>query len=522
MTNAKSDLSGDRTATRAQRNLAWAFLSAALLYHVTMVGVGWNRPIADFNPWRQSQTAIVAESFLESGPSLAYPVPVLGPGWSIPFEFPTYQALVAALSWLTPIPLEPSGRLVSLAAFYLALAGAAILLRKVLRVGPELPFVLALPLLAPTYISWSRAFSIESTALALGVWFLVAFHRWVAGPGLLSGMALISLGIMAGLTKATTFAGCLAATLPIAWMARRAGTAPVLSNIRGLLVTCILGYLIPVAATFLWTAYSDAVKASQPFTATLTSEALRTWNYGTLEQRLSVDTWRRFELFVGNLVIDRINVIFALICLALFPRWRWALLALAGLFILPPLVFTNLYFAHDYYWYANGLFVVLALGLAFAPLVSDPRVPLTAGILTCFLIFYQYRNAHASWYLPKQRTELSPALPLAQAINQQISANNYCVVYGFDWDPTLAYHSKRRMIMETAIHHGLALSEEPLSSTLDQAGRALLGGIAFVGESRNNRPFVEAQLAAAGLDRVPAYSDSFGTLYIPLKTPNTP
>ncbi len=487
-----------------------------------MVGVGWNRPIADFNPWRQSQTALVAESILASGPSLAYPVPVLGPDWSIPFEFPTYQALVAGLSWLTPITLESSGRLISLAAFYLTLVGAGVLLRRVLRVGPELPFVLALPLLAPTYISWSRAFSIESTALALGVWFLVAFHRWLARPAPLAGICLAFLGALAGVTKATTFAGCLAATLPIAFLLRRSGTAPALSHLRGFAITCVVAYLLPVAATFLWTGYSDGIKASQPLTATLTSEALRIWNYGTIDQRLSVETWRRFELFAGNLFINRINILFALLCVALFPRWRWALLVLAGLFITPPLVFTNLYFAHDYYWYANGLFIVLALGLAFAPLVSDPRVPLTAGVLTCVLVFYQYRNAHASWYLPKQRTELSPALPLAQAINQRLATDSYCVVYGFDWDPTLAYHSKRRMIMETAVHHGMALSEEPLASAVTRAGRTLLGGIAFVGDSRNNREFVEAQLAAAGMGREPVYADSFGSLYVPLQTAKTP
>ena len=40
-----------------------------------------------------------------------------------------------------------------------------------------------------------------------------------------------------------------------------------------------------------WNRHADAIKAANPATASLTSKALETWNFGTLHQRLDLSTW---------------------------------------------------------------------------------------------------------------------------------------------------------------------------------------------------------------------------------------
>ena len=500
---------GDRRAL-----LCIGFFLAALSYHGYNSAQGWDRPIADFNPWRQSQTALTAWYFLRDGFSLAYPLPVLGPPWSVPFEFPTYQWLVASLAATSGLPLESSGRAVSLAAFYVALAAVNVLLRDVFRLRHERFFVLGFLLLSPVYIAWSRAFSIESTALALSLWYLVAFHRWTTSPRPLAGLAVAGLGIAAGLTKITTFFvfGAAAAILlvaslglrPVAWRGRVGFVA----------ATGLLAFALPLGVTMAWVTYTDVIKASSPMTESLTSSALATWNYGTLSQRLSLNTWRQFELYGGNLVVSRYNLLFAALCLALYPgSWR-RVLVLGALFALPPLVFTNLYFAHDYYWYANGVFVLVALGLAFAPLVTKPTVPLAAGLIACVLIFYQYRNTYNSWYGPVQQRTLSQLLPLAGKIKELTPPDAYSIVYGFDWDPLLAYQSERRMVMQTVEHSRTPVTEPPLSDAIAEAGRSHLGAIIFVGERQAETDFVQAQLRALGISGPPAYADPSGILYL--------
>lgn len=500
---------GDRRAL-----LCIAFFLAALGYHGFHSVQGWDRPIADFNPWRQSQTALTAWYFLRDGFSLAYPLPVLGPPWSVPFEFPTYQWLVASLAASSGLPLESSGRAVSLAAFYVALLAVNALLRDVLHLRHERFFVLGFLLLSPVYISWSRAFSIESTALALSLWYLVAFQRWTASPRALIGLVLAGLGIAAGLTKITTFFvfGAAAAVLLVSSLGLRLAAW----RARGgfLAATLLLAFALPLGFTIAWVGYTDAIKASSPLTESLTSSALATWNYGTLSQRLSPATWRQFELYGSNLVISRYNVLLAALCLALYPgSWR-RVLVLGALFALPPLVFTNLYFAHDYYWYANGLFVLVALGLAFVPLVTRPTVPLAAGVIACVLIFYQYRNTYQGWYGPVQQRVLSPLLPLAAKIKELTPPDAYSLVYGFDWDPLLAYQSERRMIMQTVAHRRTPLNEAPLADAIAQAGRPNLGAIVFVGDSQGEIDFVRNQLRALGVSGAPAYADAAGAIYL--------
>ena len=78
-----------------------------------MLTRSWHASILDRYEFRQLQTALSIFWMQREGFHVDYLTPLFGPPWSIPLEFPTYQACVAGLSSLTGLPLEQTGRLVS-------------------------------------------------------------------------------------------------------------------------------------------------------------------------------------------------------------------------------------------------------------------------------------------------------------------------------------------------------------------------------------------------------------------------
>ena len=104
---------------------------------------------------------------LRGGPWLIYETPVLGPPWTIPFEFPLYQWTVAVLVWSTGMALDPAGRSVSIAFFLLTLWPTERILAALRVTLPCRLVILSLLVASPFYIFWSGTFLIESTALFL-------------------------------------------------------------------------------------------------------------------------------------------------------------------------------------------------------------------------------------------------------------------------------------------------------------------------------------------------------------------
>jgi hypothetical protein len=162
--------------------------------------------------------------------ALAYPTPVLGKPWSIPFEFPLYQWTVVVVSDATGMPLTQAGRAVSAGCFYLALPAAWLLLGRLGLGRSRRLVVLGMVVTCPLYVFYARAFLIETMALMFSLWFLHAFvtavERRSWGWLVVANVA----GVGAGLVKVTTFmlylmpAGIWAATWLWRARPRRDGT----------------------------------------------------------------------------------------------------------------------------------------------------------------------------------------------------------------------------------------------------------------------------------------------------------
>ncbi len=135
------------------------------------------RPITGHHGFRQTQTALTVSYFLENGFELNYKTPVLGPPWTIPFEFPYYQFLVLKTYDFTHFSLEASGRVISILHLIFSLFLTYFIFRA-LNFEVYTSGILAAGLLSnPHSLFWGQSFLIETSALALNLlFFLTAIH----------------------------------------------------------------------------------------------------------------------------------------------------------------------------------------------------------------------------------------------------------------------------------------------------------------------------------------------------------
>jgi MFS family permease len=502
-----------------------------LIVHFRLAAIGWGGPLLDEHGFRQCQTAISARYMLEDGFRLDYSTPILGRPWSIPFEFPLYQWIVAALVLATHMPFDQAGRLVSLIAFYLTLGATGFFLRHFFNDTERILIVLSLILASPIYIFWSRVFMIESLVLFLSMSFLacvLAALRRHDGR-LITAASL--LGVLAGLVKITTFlVFCAPAGLALmqAFFAERDSSLKRRALLYGGYGVGLFGPALVAAKK--WTDFADAVKSRNPLAGILLSSNLTRWNFGTLQQRLSPDTfvtWAR--LAVGPLV-GRWETLLLLPLAMVLTRpvlKKGTGLCLAG-FLAGPLVFSNLYYVHPYYWYANGVFLVILAGLNLVSLF-DLRVSKWAlRLLIIPVPFAFFYSQYAAADLPRQRSPRLRIQVLGNAVAAVTGKEAVLLTYGFDWDPSLPYYAGRRALMatETAAYRIDAKTHEPVDMEAMEAAIANLKGepvqaMAVAGPLRADTLFIAERTKRFGLAPSPIF-DSLDTAIYVTPAENTP
>ncbi|MDL2336146.1 MAG: hypothetical protein QFC55_08960, partial [Chloroflexota bacterium] len=122
-----------------------------VLFLVVVAGVIWfhlpslNQPLLELHSFRQTQTAWTALIFHQQGIDLFHPiVPVFGPPWYVPFEFPLFQAIGALVMDVGVAP-DLAMRSLGLASFILTMF---ILWRLVARLAGEVAGIVAVLALA--------------------------------------------------------------------------------------------------------------------------------------------------------------------------------------------------------------------------------------------------------------------------------------------------------------------------------------------------------------------------------------
>ncbi len=439
-----------------EHRLSLGLFACCLVLNLAVSSVGlWNTP-REIHEFRQVQTALTARSIQETGWSLAYPTPLFGPPWSAPMEFPLYQVIVATVAKLTGLALEPTGRLIALGFLYLALPACFGLAGLLGLAPPRRWLLLALILVSPVYLYYSRTFLIESTALCAAVWFLYSYLRALA-PGKNRWLAAaVLIGIVAALAKVTTLMVFLvvAAGATLWLMAAQWRQAPDRwAALRCTVLRALAATVPAVAIGSAWVRYSDTIKVSNPLSAFLASGPMAAFNFGSLAQRGSLEFWTRILHHTTTSVVGPFTLTVAIVFGLLLARGRRPTLLLISGFLTGPLVLANLYFVHDYYFYANGLFLLAFVALAWDQLLEAPGFSPPAKwsviLLSLALQFVAFLQA----YFPVQR-DPRQALPpeLGGVLAAATEPGDILLVAGLDWDAQVAYYSHRRAIMLTDVN----------------------------------------------------------------------
>ena len=436
-----------------------------------------NKPMLGPHSFRQTQTAISTYYMAQDASMFAdYITPVLGKPWRIPMELPVYQWITARCHNLTGISLDSSGKLISVFAWLACMAPIWLLLRTLRFSTPQVLLSVILLLSSPLYLFWSNAFLIETTGLLLAVSMVACAIRGHDRKCAWWLVAALGFGIAAIMCKATTWAvamglGGLMLVFREGWprwksfwkskAERRLGDALIPRDLLTLLASsCSL--ILPFFAGKLWLNHGDLIKSQNPFAREiiLANSAHQTkWNYGTMEQKLDPATWQQIwrhltdQLLVsfsgiGPLLIPLILVVGA--C-ASPKRIPVILIFLAG-FASGPIVFSNLYFEHSYYWCANGIWLLLAVGTALAGIWDFKQEKIGPQIIAVVLAMIVAASGFTAWtrdYFPILNSLPSRA-QIAEAwikpVQGIVPPDRTLLIVGNDWNPNSLYYAERRGI----------------------------------------------------------------------------
>lgn len=438
------------TAARNGFRVEWMIFSVGLVFSLYLLALSFGRPLLDQYSFRQTQTAISVYWLLKGGPWVAYQTPVLGAPWSIPFEFPVYQWLVAIAARLMPfLTLDDAGRVVS-EAFFIGT------LWPLWRIASHLPngrtqFLIGagILMLSPLYAFWARSFMMESAALFFAVWFIAAELDFFASPSA-SGVAEMTLtAVLAALIKITTFVGFSFAggLIAIFYLRRNFGTT---RSLRSLVhpAMCVFAVAASVVMLWLWVSYSDGLKSANLIGSLYTGKALEAWNFGSVAQRKSLDLLKVIAIRAPGEAVGSwlVALIFSVVAVIQLNRRQLAIyFAMLFLYVAPFFVFTNLHLVHHYYQFANSIFLVLALSYVAASLIKS--LPLATLGLLAILVggdLYAYSKDFANdLVLPNRQIQMM----LASDLRNATRPDEVVVGFGLQWSSEVPYYSTRRSLL---------------------------------------------------------------------------
>ena len=410
-----------------------------------------NQVPLDHHSFRQTHTALTSFWLVKNGFSFAYETPVAGPPWSIPFEFPIYQYIVALVSERTNYSLDATGRAVSFLFLALCLIPVRVIIKNLGLSSSVFYIFTALLFSSPLYLYWGRTFMIETTAVFFSVaaikYFIDLLKHNHSFKHALLFLILISLSI---LQKATTGLPVLAIMCCVYGLliVKEAGSLKrCIYNKKTFLAFVYFG--VPLVIGITWTLYTDQIKALNSLGVSLTSSELTQWNWGTLNQRLSFDLYR--EVILKRIFMQNISgaLGIAILLIGLFSNANKSIIAVSILMGLVPLfLFTNLHIVHTYYQTANVIFLIFAIAVSLGNLlnynVEKKIIVLAITLVMVVSNYFWFSVAYLAVTKTEYTRENSRDFGISEILKREIPVGKYFVAFGNNWSSTFSYLSERK------------------------------------------------------------------------------
>jgi hypothetical protein len=416
------------------------------------------QPLLEDNAWRQTQTALTSYWMLKEGWQLAYQTPVLGYPWQIPLEFPVFQTIVAFVVWLGDLPLDPTGRIVSL-AFLLACAWPAFQIARRLLLPPEAPwFFCALLWSAPIYIFNGRSFLIETAALFF-VFAAIpyAIDLRVARPNLFSGIAFAFLATLGMLQKISTAFPILFGLTLVLLVLRIREHGLRLPETRTLIIL-VLAFTIPVAVTLSWFHYAGSVRVKNQLIEN-NGSMISTWFGG---DRLHLHVLR--AIFWDRIMVQNAGGLLGICVLVLgillgSLKLRSTIVCGILFCFLTSIMFISHHYFVYYYLTANTLFLIGALAVALVSISFYNKRP-AAALLLCSAIvatnFYNYYYGYRKYVEKVLTPQNNTTLAVSDVVRRYTPRDSAIIVFGLmstgsvipisAWSSEIAYYSERKSL----------------------------------------------------------------------------
>jgi len=399
----------------------------------------------EVHSFRQTQTAWTIREFMQGNWSVLSPLPIFGPPWNTPFEFPLFQGFAAFLGNVISSQPDFAARLAGLISFQVSALLLAILIKRWFAKTASI-IALILYEFLPFSIQWGPSSLMEFTAVSLCLGSILladSFRRSQRLLFLLFATLLLSLGYMVKITTALPWSLVFAAavlapgtSLKFSWRWKiPAASAPI-----------ILALLAGTA----WTRIADTEKERNPITQQLVSSKLLDWNFGTWDQRLNPDSWIVIFDRFPSMGLGLSGLLVAIIIAGVSLQWNMRILAVLSVPLFSINVFLNLYVFHNYYLSAIYPAIIILTSIAISKVseyIQNQRS--RDGFLiaaTLSVIILAWTSSEASDYAEVSRNATYYP-PISKLINENVPVGEAVLVVGCDWDPTPLYYAERQGIM---------------------------------------------------------------------------
>lgn len=419
-----------------------------------------DKPLLDAHYFRQTQTATVVRNFNNFGIDFLHTrLDILGldEHQILLLEFPFYQSIVAFFYFFFP-SLDKLGRLVSIFFGIFSGLGILLLVREVTRNSQTGLVAMVFFLFFPLNIFFQQTFMIESTVVALHIFSLYSWIKFVKHGRNLWLIISVILTTLAFLQK-SIYAPFL--LLPIVAVATWGWRRKKIFDPK-----LVIGLIAPVIIILLWQTYVNLENTANGHEFfTLTNKNQQEWNFGTLADRFSTKIWKIRLASIQNSITKFTEAAFVVGLLALITKklkgyiiWLGWLLSIVFYY----LIFFRIH-SHDYYLMSALPIVAIVASFGLLTLtefvsgkVSDKkyRQPIPPFLIAVFLLIFS----------AKAVTNARPYFALDDAMDQKLKIINSAlmkdgyVIFVFpeyDWNSVYTYYTKRR---------GVALGSKSLTA----------------------------------------------------------